>query len=90
MPEKKEDYGVVSYIMGIVSIVSAFFTPLAGLIFGIVGMNLAKRQSTGMAAKGRKLSQIGLVISIIVLIVTVIIAIVASTNPYTANNFPVG
>jgi len=89
MPEKREDYGSVSYIMGIVSIVLAFFTPLAGLIFGIVGLNLAKRQNTAMSSKGRKLSQIGLVISIIVLIVTVIIAIVASTSPL-ANNFPVG
>lgn len=76
----KEELGVPSYVFGIVSIVLAFFTPLAGLIFGIVGTVLGKGGKGELSRRGNKLSKIGIVISIIVLIITIIIAVVASTS----------
>lgn len=45
MVEKKGDRIVASYTLGIVSIVLAFFTPLAGLIFGIIGLAKAKKKN---------------------------------------------
>jgi len=89
MADKKEDVSVAGYIFGIASIVLAFFTPLAGFIFAIIGLNLSKRQNTYLAMKGKKLSQIGLIISIIVLILTIIAAVVASKTSSLLGNFPV-
>jgi fumarate reductase subunit D len=88
MVEKKEDLSSVSYIFGIMSIVLAFFTPLAGLIFGIIGFSLGKKQKTSLAKKGKKLSKIGLIISIVVLVITIFIAIFAAKG--TLGNFPLG
>ncbi|HLC78606.1 MAG TPA: DUF4190 domain-containing protein [Candidatus Nanoarchaeia archaeon] len=89
MAEKKEDTGNSSYVLGIISIVFAFFSPLAGLILGVVGFNLSKGQAGMLAKRGKKLSQIGIVISIIVLIVTIVVAIIASENPELLGNFPI-
>lgn len=88
MIEKKEDLGLVSYILGIVSIVLAFFTPVAGLVFGIVGLVLSKKQKNAFSEKGKKLNTIGITIGIIVLILTVVVAIIASKNPEMFGNFP--
>ncbi|MBI3623841.1 DUF4190 domain-containing protein [Candidatus Pacearchaeota archaeon] len=89
MPERKEDLSAPSYIFGIASIVLAFFTPLAGLIFSIIGLKMSKKQNSSLAMKGRKFSQIGLVISILVLIITIVVAIVASTSSGVLGNFPI-
>ena len=72
----REDFGNVSYVLGITSIVLAFFTPLAALIFGIIGMTLGKRQSTTLSKKATKLSVIGIILSIIVLVIVVVVALV--------------
>ena len=72
----KED---ASYVLGIVSIVFGFFSPLAALIIGIIGFNLGKGKSE-MAVKGKKYSKLGIVISIIVLIITL------GTSYYLYNN----
>lgn len=90
MAGKKEDLSIPSYIFGIASIVLAFFTPLAGLIFSIIGLNLSKKQNSSLAMRGRKFSQIGLVISILVLIFTIVVAIIANTTRAgLLGNFPV-
>ncbi len=91
MAEKKEDMhevrGESSYVLGIVSIVLAFFIPLAGLIFGIVGLSLSKQERTSLGKKAQKLSKIGIVISIIVIILLMLISILA--EKYTnLSNFP--
>jgi hypothetical protein len=86
MAEKKEDVSQVSYILGIVSIVLAFFTPLAGLIFGVVGLVLGKKENTGLAKKGVKLNTIGIIVSVIILIVVIIFSALA---PNLLENFPV-
>lgn len=90
MVDKKEDFSHASYVFGIISIVLAFFTPLAGLIFGIIGFKFGKKQKTPLAKKGIKLSKIGIIISIIVLVITIIIAIIASKIGGMIGNFPVG
>ena len=73
MTDKKgEAFGIVSYILGILSIVFAFVTPLAGIIVGIIGIIQSKKHKSEFSVKGKKLSTIGLVLSVIVMIVTAI------------------
>jgi len=74
MAGKKEDYSNASYVVGIASIVLAFFTPLAGLIFGIVGIVLGRRQNTTLSRKGRIFSVIGIILSLVVWIVATIVS----------------
>jgi len=71
MVEKKRDFSEVSYILGIISIVTAFFTPLAGFVFGIVGLFQSKKQKTKLSEKARKLNIIGIILSIILFVIIV-------------------
>lgn len=75
MADKKEDHGHVAYILGIVSIVLAFFTPVAGLILGIIGLIHGKKSNSVLAEKGRKLSKVGIVVGIIITIAMIAIGI---------------
>ena len=69
---QKIDFSVTSYVFGVASIVLAFFSPFAGLIFGIVGLVQSKKQKTDMSTKAKKLSTIGIVLSIIFVILTIV------------------
>ena len=60
---EKEVKGV-AYILGIISIVMAFFQPLAGIVFAIVGLVQNKQEKS---KKAKKLNIIGLVLSVILL-----------------------
>jgi hypothetical protein len=74
MAEKKEvgvDLSVVSYIFGITSIVLAFFIPAAGIVFGIIGIFQSKKKNGELSKKGKRLSVIGLILSIILLAVQI-------------------
>ncbi len=73
----KQDFSVVSYIFGIVSIVLAFFTPFAGLIFGVIGLVHSKKQKNELSLKAKKYSTIGIVLSAILLIVSAILTYLA-------------
>ncbi len=73
MVDKKTDFSLVSYTFGIISIVLAFFTPIAGLVFGIIGVVQSKKQKTALSLKAKKLSTIGIVLSIILIIVSLVI-----------------
>ncbi len=68
MTEKKEqvNFSQTSYIFGIVSIVMAFFTPLLGLVFGIIGLIQSAKQKTDVSRLSKKLNIIGIVLSVIV------------------------
>ena len=66
---EKVDLKPVSYVFGILSIVFAFFSPFAGLIFGIIGLiqsNKLKFQ------KAKRLNIIGIVLSVIFSIIQII------------------
>ena len=64
----KKDFEHIAYIFGIVSIVLAFFQPLAGFIFGIIGFNHAKKGKGPLAKKAKKYNKIGIIISLIIMI----------------------
>jgi len=87
--ESKQDFESVSYTMGIVSIVFAFFSPLAGFVFGIVGLTLSKKQNTSVSKKAKKLNIIGIILSVILLLISVAVAVYfASKGVNTLQNFP--
>lgn len=89
MPEKKGDLSVVSYSLGIVSIVMAFFQPLAGLTFGIISLVQSKKQDTELSKRAKKLSKIGIILSIVLFIVSVVIAYLQISGAIGLQDFPI-
>ena len=76
----KKDFEHIAYILGIVSIVLAFFQPLAGFIFGIIGYNHAKKVKGPLAEKVKKYNKLGIILSIIFLILSLILTFYLSTQ----------
>jgi len=68
---KDGDFSDVSYVLGILSIALAFFQPIAAFIIGIIGIVQSRKQKTPLSARAKKLSIIGIVVSIIFFIVTI-------------------
>lgn len=67
---EKIDLKPVSYSLGILSIVFAFFSPFAGLVFGIIGLvqsNKLKFQ------KAKRLNIIGIVLSAVLSVVQLLV-----------------
>jgi len=62
----KIDFSSVSYVLGVLSIVFAFFSPFAGLVLGIIGYTQSSRRNV---AESKKLNVIGIIISVIFIIV---------------------
>ncbi|MBU2053328.1 MAG: DUF4190 domain-containing protein [Nanoarchaeota archaeon] len=86
MADKKSgDMEVVAYVFGVISIVMAFFTPLAGVVFGIIGIVQSKKQNTLLSKKAKKLSTIGIILSIVLFVVTILLTVYISKN---LPNFP--
>tara|TARA_Y100000310_G_C20438898_1_gene695080 strand:- start:583 stop:843 length:261 start_codon:yes stop_codon:yes gene_type:complete len=77
---EKRGHDIVAYVLGIVSIVLAFFTPLAGVVLAIVGLVQSKKEKSDLAKKAKKLNIIGLVLSLILFIVSVIVTVVLALN----------
>jgi hypothetical protein len=59
----------VSYILGIVSLVIAFFSPFAGIILGAIGLNHNKNQKGELAKKAKILNILGIIVGSIYLLV---------------------
>ena len=85
---KKEEIGIISYILGVISIVLAFFQPLAGFIFGVIGLIKVRKQKTELSKKARLLNIIGSVLSLIVFILLVFLSYYLTQNNLL-QNFPI-
>jgi hypothetical protein len=57
---EKIDLKTISYMLGIFSIVFAFFNAYAGLVLGIIGLVQAKKLNS---PKAKKLNTVGVVLS---------------------------
>jgi hypothetical protein len=66
MVDKKLERNCTPYTLGIISIVLAFFQPVAGLILGIIGLNQSKKRKDKYS---KKLNIWGIVLSVIVIVV---------------------
>lgn len=71
---EKQDLIVVSYMLGIVSIVLAFFQPVAALIFGIIGFRQSRKSAAPFAKRAKKYNTIGIILGIIMIIVSIAIS----------------
>lgn len=74
---EKIDFKSVSYVLGILSIVFAFISPMAGLILGIIGLVQAKKQK---ALRAKRLNVIGIILSVIFLIISAVVLIYSAAN----------
>jgi len=88
MVDTKGDFGEVSYILGIVSVVFAFFSPMAGLILGIIGIVQSRKGKGSLSARGKRLSIIGIIVSIIMLIFAIIVAVYTGLDTLNSLNLP--
>jgi len=86
---EKTDFSQASYVVGILSIVlAATFNPIPGIVLGIVGLFLGKRQKTLLSKRGIKFSMIGIIVSILVFVAVVLLNNFTSYG--SVGNFPVG
>lgn len=86
MAEKKIlDLILVGYVFGIISVVLAFFTPLAGLVFGIVGYVHSRKTKEVLGKKSRILNIVGMILSVIFLALVVVLTAVGVNS---LQNFP--
>jgi uncharacterized membrane protein len=88
MSEKKEDFELINYTLGIISIVLAFFQPLAAFIFGIIGFVKSKNSKTDISKKANKLNLIGIIVSIVMIILTIIATIYYNSTIAGLASFP--
>lgn len=65
---EKINHASISYALGILSIIFAFFTPTAGLVIGIVGLIKSKKSGSKEA---QRLNIIGLILSIVSLVISI-------------------
>ena len=79
--KEKINFSQTSYIFGIVSIVMALFTPLLGLVFGIIGLVQSSKQKTEISRLAKKLNIIGIVLSIIIFGVSLFFILKGFTLP---------
>ena len=66
---EKIDLGSVAYVMGILSIVLAFFIPLGSLVLGIIGVVQSNRAKSRRA---KRLNIIGIVLSVLFLVLSIV------------------
>ena len=71
--ERKINFSQTSYIFGVLSLITAFFTPLLGLVIGIVGLVQSRREKTKTSKFAMKLSIAGIIVSIVIFVVTFIL-----------------
>jgi len=80
----------VSYALGVASIILAFVNIFGGLVAGIVGFNIIKKQNIPLAKKARKLNKTGIIINVIILIIIIVLFLLGLfSNILNTSNFPI-
>lgn len=70
----KNDFGLIGYTLGVLSIVAGILFPNFGLIFGISGLVVSTKQKTDLSKKAKRLNIIGIIVSIIMGIASIAIS----------------
>lgn len=65
--------GFIAYIIGIIAIVEAIVSPMAGIILAVIGLSFANKGEGGIAAKAKKYNLIALIVGIIIFVVILIV-----------------
>ena len=77
-----EDIKTISgYILSIVALVLAFFNPFPGLVFSIISLVQCSKQKDKLAHKGKVMSIIAMIVSIVLIIVSFLISFEVITLP---------
>ena len=66
------DFPTVAYVIGIVSIVQSFISPIAGIAFGIIGISFSKKKKNPISKVAFKLNLIGLIIGCIIFVAAIV------------------
>jgi uncharacterized membrane protein YdcZ (DUF606 family) len=79
MADKKEGRDIVAYVLGIISIVTAFITSygIGGIIFGIIGLMQSRKEKSELSKKAKKYSITGIVLGGIIFIISVTITVLS-------------
>ncbi|MDP2672682.1 MAG: DUF4190 domain-containing protein [Nanoarchaeota archaeon] len=75
----KINFPLTSYVFGIFSIVMAFFSPLIGLVLGIIGLVQSRKQKTTLSNLSKKLNIFGIVISVVLFAVSLFLLLKAGS-----------
>ena len=81
---EKIDFVSVGYVLGILSIVFAFVSPVAGVVLGIIGLIQSKRHGI---SRIKKMNIAGIVLGLVFFIIE-IIALFYSANSGLGSLFP--
>ena len=73
------------YILSIVALVFAFFSPVPGLVLGIISLVMSTKHKNKVSEKGKIMA----IVAICVSIVFIIIALLISFNVINLPNIPV-
>ena len=78
------NFGLIAYIISIVAIVEAFFSPFAGVVLSIIGLSFSKGNLSPLGRKAKTLSIIALIIGIIVLVISILFSYTSLFGSLTA------
>lgn len=70
-----QNNGLIAYIIGLVALVQAFISPLAGIVLGIIGLSFSLKEKTRFSKKAKNLN----IVSIVIGILTFVLIMVLST-----------
>jgi len=70
----QEVKSLTGYILSIVALVFAFFSPVPGLVLGIISLVMCSKHKNKVSQKGKMLSIIALVVSVIFIIIALLIS----------------
>ena len=76
--QNKVNFEIPAFVLGIVAIVQAIFSPLVGVIFGIIGVIMAYRQKTPLSQRAKVLNWIGIVVGVILFVIVLILSLKGS------------
>ena len=72
---ERSNYGLISYLLGIVAIVEAVISPLAGLVLGIIGLSFAVKDPTSSSKRAKTLNILAIVIGAVLLLLVLILSV---------------
>src|SRR6056297_2784283 len=64
---------LISYILGIVGVVMAFFSPIIGVILGIIGLSQTSKEKSRLQGMSKRLNIIAIIIGVVIFILTVVL-----------------
>ncbi len=74
--EKSKESSSPGFLLGVISVILAVFSPVGGIIMGIVGLVFSRKKVYPEAKSGRVLNVIGIVLGIIMFILNVTLNLV--------------